>query len=48
MGSFSSDTANGLNIDVDVWHGRSSNNARLFYDISGRTIVPLLYEWKML
>ncbi len=44
MGSFSSDTANGLNIDVDVWHGRSSNNARLFYDISGRTIVPLLYE----
>lgn len=44
MGSFSSDTANGLNIDVAVWHGRSSNNARVFYDISGRTIVPLLYE----
>ena len=44
MGSFSSDTANGLNIDVAVWHGRSSDNARVFYDISGRTIVPLLYE----
>jgi two-component system osmolarity sensor histidine kinase EnvZ len=37
-------TAASLNIDLQTWNGSESAGDLVFYDISGRTIIPLLYR----
>ena len=39
-----STTAQSLNVGLREWGGSISGNELVFYDISGRTIVPFLYE----
>ena len=37
-------SARTLNLDLHEWDGVASGNAPVFYDISGRTITPMLFE----
>jgi two-component system osmolarity sensor histidine kinase EnvZ len=37
-------TAQSLNLDLRQWDGVPTGNVPFFYDISGRTITPLLFE----
>lgn len=37
-------TGAALEITLTTWDGQASGDARVFYDISGRTVVPILYN----